>query len=35
MKQNQLMHDNAGTVEGGAGYYLVVLDQQRVVMVDT
>ena len=35
MKQNRLMHDNAGTVEGGAGYYLVVLGQYLARLVGT
>ena len=35
MKQNWLIHDNTGSVEGGAGYYLVVLGQYGVVLVGT
>ena len=33
MKQNWLIHDNAGSVEGGAGYFLVVLGQYGAVLV--
>ena len=35
MKQNWLIHDNTGSVEGGAGYYLVVLGQYGAVLVGT
>ena len=35
MKQNWLMHDNNGTVEGSAGKYLVVLGQYGAVLVGT
>ena len=34
MKQNWLIHDNTGSVEGGAGWYLVVLGQCNSVLLD-
>ena len=30
-----LIHDGTGSVSGDTCFYLVVLDQQRAVMVDT
>ena len=35
MKRNWLIHDNIGSVKGGAGWYLVVLGQYGVVLVGT
>ena len=32
MKQNWLIHDNTGPVDGGAGSYLVVLGQYGAVL---
>ena len=32
MKQNCLIHDNTGSVEGGAGLYLVVLGQYGAIL---
>ena len=31
MKRNWLIHDNIGSVEGGTGWYLVVLGQSNSV----
>ena len=33
MKRNWLIHDNTGSVEGGTGYYLVVLVQYGALLV--
>ena len=35
MKQNWLIHDGTGSVEGGTGWYLVVLGQYEALLVDT
>ena len=32
MKRNWLIHDNIGSVEGGTGWYLVVLGQSNLVL---
>ena len=34
-KRNWLIYDNTGSVEGGAGYHLVVLGQYGAVLVGT
>ena len=33
MKQNWLIHDNTGPVDGGAGSYLVILGQCNLVLL--
>ena len=34
MKWYWLIYDGSGSVEGGTGYYLVVLGQCRMILVD-
>ena len=35
MKRYWLIYDGTGSVEGGTGWYLVVLGQYRSVLIDT
>ena len=35
MERNWLIHDCTGSVEGGTGWYLVVLGQYMSVLIDT
>ena len=35
MKRNWLIHDNIGSVEGGTGWYLVVLVKSNLVLGQT
>ena len=35
MERHWLIYDGTGSVEGGTGWYLVVLGQKKAILVDT